>query len=104
MATQRNDVDQKAKRRHLRFKPDPLDVAYIMFSSDNKEFQPDVAGLIIEEAPLGGCGLAIRTTEKLQVGDQCSVKVGRLSPLKAEVSWRKNLDSQVIRVGFKFLE
>lgn len=92
------------KRKHIRFKPDPLDVAFVAFNQNVSEFQPDMAALIIEEAPLGGCGLVIRFTEKLQVGDKCAVKVGRLSPLKAEVSWRKPLDNQVLRMGFKFLE
>lgn len=99
------DPGMFVKRKHLRFKPDPLDVAYIDFESRlGKQFDPHAVGLIVEEAPLGGCGIAIRHTERLQTGDICSIKVGRLAPLKAEVCWRNQLDNMVIRMGLRFLE
>jgi len=98
-------MDVARKRKHIRFKPDPLDYALVQFEVGGEQnFTPDVVGLIIDEAPMGGCGLILNATDLLQIEQQCVVKLGRLSPLRAVVRWRYEIDGKLIRVGFEFLE
>lgn len=47
------------KRKHLRFKPDPLEVAHIAIGSADT-FNPDFAALIVEESPLSGCSVGAK--------------------------------------------
>ena len=91
-------------RKHLRFKPDPMDHAEIAIRRPGLPFAPEMVALISEEAPMGGCGLILVETPLLQVGDICRVKVGRIDPLGAEVVWRKPVEPGIIRIGLKFLD
>ena len=94
------------KRRHIRFRPDTGELAYIDLLADN-EFKPEIQALIVNESPMGGCCLVMLRddeTEKLRQNDRCRVKVGKLAPLKAEAVWVRRLDEDVIKVGFRFLE
>jgi hypothetical protein len=92
------------KRRHLRFRPDPMEYAQIAIQNLGTPFTPEMLALISEEAPMGGCGLVLLETPLLKVGDICRVKVGRIDPLRAEVVWRKAVEPGIIRLGMKFLE
>jgi hypothetical protein len=96
--------EHNVQRRHIRFKPDPMDHAEIAVRRPGLPFDPEMVALICEEAPMGGCGLILVETPLLQVGDICRVKVGRIDPLGAEVVWRKAVEPGIIRVGMKFLE
>lgn len=92
------------KRRHLRFRPDPLEYAQIAVQSFHDPFTPELVALVSEEAPMGGCGLVLLETPMLKVGDHCRVKVGRIDPLRAQVMWRQVVEPGIIRLGLKFLE
>jgi len=99
------DVDPfAAKRRHLRFRPDPMEYAEIAVRNLGTPFTPEMVALVSEEAPMGGCGLVLLETPLLKVGDLCRVKVGRIDPLRAQVMWRKAVEPGIIRLGMKFLE
>jgi hypothetical protein len=101
----KTDVDPfAAKRRHLRFRPDPLEYAEIAVRNLGAPFTPEMVALVSEEAPMGGCGLVLLETPLLTVGDICRVKVGRIEPLRAQVMWRKAVEPGIIRLGMKFLE
>jgi hypothetical protein len=92
------------KRRHLRFRPDPMEYAQIAVRDLGAPFTPEMVALVSEEAPMGGCGLVLMETPLLKVGDICRVKVGRIDPLRAQVMWRQAVESGIIRLGLKFLE
>ena len=92
------------KRRHLRFRPDPMEYAQIAVQSFRDPFTPELVALVSEEAPMGGCGLVLLETPLLKVGDICRVKVGRIDPLNAQVMWRQVVEPGIIRLGLKFLE
>jgi hypothetical protein len=92
------------KRRHLRFRPDPMEYAEIAVRNPGTPFTPEMVALVSEEAPMGGCGLVLMETPLLKVGDVCRAKVGRIDPLRAEVVWRKAVEPGIIRIGLKFLE
>ena len=42
--------------------------------------------------------------EKLERDFECMVKAGPLHPLRAVVRWRRDLDDEVLKAGFQFLE
>lgn len=95
---------EQSKRKHIRFKPDPLTYALIDCRSMEGNFVPDMIALIADEAPMGGCGLIVTDGDHLQIHTMCRIKLGELSPLRAEVVWRKPVDSSIVRLGFSFLE
>jgi hypothetical protein len=90
-------------RRHLRFKPDPLEYAQVALGGTGN-FAPDFVALIVEESPVSGCSLIAHVPEGLGIGDQCRVKIGQLAPVRAEVAWKKPAESGLTRIGFSFLE
>ena len=92
------------KRKHIRFKPDPLTYALIDKRPTDGDFVPDTIALIADEAPMGGCGLIVTDGDDLQMHAVCRVKLGELAPLKAVVVWRNPVDHSIVRVGFSFLE
>lgn len=94
-----------AKRRFIRFPGDPLDFALIDFGPDDRPFAPQLVALVVEEAPMGGCSLAVCAgDDHLANGRDCRVKVGRMSPVRAEIRWTRTLDDRVTRIGLQFLE
>lgn len=93
------------KRKFIRFKPDAGAYAVIDFNGDaNVPFRGQAIALIVEEAPMGGCSLVVLQDVKFNPGAECKVKLGALSPLCARVAWVKQLDEDVSRIGFQFLE
>ncbi len=96
-------LEDLERRKHVRFTPDPLDVAYIGRRVDG-EFKPEIAATIIQEAPMGGCGLVLRLTDDLQEGDVRIVKIGKLDAYQAVVRWRLQIDEEIMKIGFEFME
>jgi hypothetical protein len=92
------------KRKYLRVRPDFDEFCLIDLKDKGQEFNPSIGAFIVNESPMGGCSLVIHQTEALQEGDQCIVQLGRMAPLRAEVKWRKEVDSELIRVGLELLE
>jgi hypothetical protein len=93
------------QRESIRFQPDPNTIAQIDCIHLTKEspFAPLMLALVTEESHRG-CGLVLKMTKDLQVGAICRVKVGHNPALRAEVRWRVELDSQIIRIGVMLLE
>lgn len=96
--------EQKNIRRYIRFRPEGNLYAQLDTQADRDAFSFEYVALILDEAPLGGCGLAAHKEVKLVPGDLCRLKIGQLAPLKAEVVWKRILDEEIVRFGFKFLE
>jgi hypothetical protein len=92
------------RRQYLRFPPEPAEFAQIDKRVDAETFEFQYVALIVEESPLGGCGLAMLDQVGLDVGDMCRIRLGNLEPLTAEVVWRKPLEGSIIRYGVRFLE
>ena len=96
--------DAANKRRHIRFAPDPLDYAQIALDVEAPTFTPDFVALIVEESPMGGCGLAMLISDRIVSGTKVLAKVGRLTPLRSEVVWVRKIDEHIMRLGLRFLE
>lgn len=99
----------REQRRHIRFRPDEVEVAYLQFT-DRKpgeiEFEADTAGLVIEEA-YGGCALVVvgpGDPEQLGVGMPCLVKINTIGPMAAQLRWVKDLDEGIVKVGLEYLD
>lgn len=92
------------KRKKIRYKPDRLEFALIMFDGDNTDWQPDEAGLIIDESALAGAQLVLKSTDACKKGDRVMVKLGQMDPILGEVVWHKDIDKDLIRIGVNFLE
>ena len=97
-----------SRRGTPRTKPDLGSYAQIQLRGGTaataaREFRPGLLGLISEEST-HGCGLVLLSTPSLQVGDTCRVRTRKVGPVLAEVRWRTDIDSSVVRVGLKFLE
>jgi len=104
-----SDSRKAGQRKHMRFRPDQVEVALIQFSEAEPEdffFQAESAGLVLEEA-YGGCGLVMLShfdaIEPVE-GMRCQVKVGKIGPLRAEIRWVKKLDDDVARIGIEYLD
>lgn len=62
-----------------------------------------VASLAFSESAKG-CGLVVLSTSCPDEGDEVVVKVGALAALKGVVRWRKEIDSDVCKIGIEYLE
>ncbi len=99
-------IEHNEARRYLRFPPDPIEVAYIDFDCEGHNFVKEVVALIVDVAPKGGCSLVFNLPKGKQMkdGQRCRIKIGDLRPVVAEVVWQKELDRDIYRCGFLFLE
>ncbi len=100
---------RKEMRRHLRFKPDDTEIAWIQFTDRAPgmiEFEADAAGLVVEEA-YGGCGLVVlgaTDAESIAEGVPCLVRVNAIGPVRGRVRWVKVLDKDVAKIGIEYTE
>ena len=106
------------RRKHLRFKQDPgemkdlekkaLSIVAHIDVGENEEFHPRLMGYVVEESHAGCSLVVLRSKSKqedaLQEGTHCVLKVGVLHPLPAVVRWRKELDDDLLKLGFQFNE
>ena len=94
-------------RRFMRFAGNPMETAYVDLHPKRTRFTPTLAALIFQEA-YGGCGLIFFNRDQLEgtfnEGLQCMIKIGDLTPLPARAVWVKPVDSDVLKVGFEFLD
>jgi hypothetical protein len=91
-------------RRKLRYAPDKLDQALIMFNGSSPVWAPDDSALIIDESAMSGAQLVVRFNDKCKPGSKIRVKLGNMEPLLSEVVWRREIDADLIRLGIQFLE
>lgn len=86
------------KRKHIRFEADPNTFVAVKIGDS-----PVIGGLAITESH-GGCSAVFLANDTFAESTQCFIKVGALESLKAEIRWTMNVDKDLIKVGFKFLE
>ncbi|MGK5084321.1 hypothetical protein WDW37_13575 [Bdellovibrionota bacterium FG-1] len=91
------------QRKFIRHVPDEGDFALIDLNPNNDDFKPTIPALIINEA-YKGCGLLVHPHSKLAIGTHVRAQVGKLAPVLSEIRWRKDIDSEVCKIGLLFLE
>lgn len=106
---------EEIKRQYIRFHSGDMDIAFLgleekmfsIFDDETIEFKGNIAGLVVDES-YRGCSLVILNKKKekdfLKTGTKCIVKLGKESPLQAEVKWRQELDRNIIRVGLEVFD
>lgn len=89
-------------RKSTRFQPDPMTIAQLDFAT-GKDFRPTLIGLVINES-YTGCAIILVMDEVPKKDLKLKIKVGALSPLKAQIAWIKNLEENIYKVGIRLLE
>jgi hypothetical protein len=99
-------IQHNEARRYLRFPPDPTEVAYIDTKVGEETFNREIVALILDIAPKGGCSLvfSLRNGEGMKDRQRCRIQIGDMRPLTAELVWQREIDRNVYRCGFLFLE
>ncbi len=104
-----SDQSEQERRRYLRYPPEELEIALVQFDDrrvGEELFEPEAAGLVLEESR-AGCGLVMLARAIPDgFGDKshCVVKVANLGVLRAEVRWMDATDDKVVRLGLSYLE
>ena len=86
------------KRRFIRFDADPNTFVAVKIGE-----HPPIGGLAITESH-GGCSAVFLTNQAFKESNQCHIKVGELDALKAEIRWIMDVDKDLVKVGFQFLD
>ncbi|MDH4199620.1 MAG: hypothetical protein OEV66_04490 [Spirochaetia bacterium] len=102
-------------RKHIRFYPEPLEIAlidtdvqrYADFNRANPEMKTQFIALIENESHKGATLVFVLKDADLNVindGAKWLVQLGKLSPLKAEVKWHRNIDTFIVKAGIALLD
>ncbi|MDJ0838569.1 MAG: hypothetical protein QNK37_18775 [Acidobacteriota bacterium] len=107
---------QGERRRYIRFSPDADSndlqeksdefIAHVDLDTEG-DFHPTLVGYLIQKSHAGCCLVMARndeSTAKLERDFECLIKAGPLHPLRAVVRWRRDLDEEILKAGFQFIE
>lgn len=112
-----SELHSGERRKYLRYNPTVHSIQNLQEKAmeatahidlaQQEEFSPKIHGLIVEKSH-AGCSVAFvkadQSYDLLEQGKECLVKAGPLHPMKAVVRWRKNLDDDLFKVGFQYME
>lgn len=90
-------------KRKIRFPPDPNTLAYLSEDLEDREFKKAQIGLVVNES-IAGCSAVFLASVPLDEERVYRMKVGHISNLKAEIRWLKNVDNDLVRVGFQYVK
>lgn len=90
-------------RQYTRFKPAVSLCAQIDTNLHTPNFESQLLGLILNQSP-GGCALIITQNEELKLKSTFKIKIDEDHSFPAEVVWRVDLDSEVAKIGVRFLD
>lgn len=86
------------KRKHIRFNAEANTFVAVKIGENNPK-----GGLAITESH-GGCSAVFLADEIFKESGICYIKVGDMDPLKAEIRWIMNVDKDLVKIGFQYLE
>lgn len=109
--------NREERRRYMRFSPTSVggktlesmahDYLAHVDLGDGEEFEPDIVGFIVQQSHAGCCLILHRKekiTDSIERGSECTIMVGNLPPLRAICRWRRDLDDELLKAGFQFVE
>ena len=83
---------------------------YIRFSADENTFlvikvgeHPAIGGLCVTESQ-GGCSGSFLNHDYFVASEKVLLRVGKLDTILAEIRWITQLDEDIVKIGFKYLE
>lgn len=105
-------------RKHIRFYPEPLEIAFIdtdegrynAYDKSNPDLKTEYVALIENESHNGATLVFVirenntNLENHLKPGKNLLVKLGKLTPLRAEVKWTKALDQTVLKTGISIID
>lgn len=86
-------MGEHQKRKSIRFLPEENTTAWVN----------GAAALVFSEAHRG-CGLIMVAAHCPVKGEEVTLVIGPLAPLRGIVRWRKNLDAEVAKIGIEYLD
>ena len=102
------------RRRHLRYDPGGgtltqkcIETVAHIDPEPEGTFDPVLIGFIMQQSHSGICLVVKRheqVTDKFERDYRCLIKAGPLHPLLAVIRWRRDLDDELFKAGFQFLE
>ena len=90
-----------AQDRQMRYCADPDSVAYLSTDLQDTNFENAIAGLIANES-YTGCCLVFLAKHSVPSEGPCLLKVGELPTTEANVVWKKEVDENLVSVGFQY--
>jgi len=96
------EVMSLQKRKNVRFNPDPGTIAKIDSRSIDV-FKPNVSALVQNES-YTGCGLVALSDSDIRAGETYLVQVGELAPQPAQIIWKIDVDSEVMKLGLQYVK
>lgn len=84
-------------RRHIRFEPD---INTLVVALDDQGSR--LSGVCLDES-LSGCAAVFKKHANFVEKKILDIKVGQLKAIKAEIRWVKEIDTDVLKVGFEYL-
>jgi hypothetical protein len=94
-------METRKMRKSVRFKPDPLDVAFVGDVDDDGKFHPIISAYIMDESG-GGCSVIVDGEDKYQVGSTILIKVGRMSPIESKVIYARSIIKDRLHIGLQY--
>lgn len=94
---------QKNRRKSVRFSAEEGTLGTVLNDLDGERLKIPLPFLVVDEA-YKGCSFASLVHPIWQKGNRVKLKVGRLSPLWAEVRWVRTFDKKIQYVGVEYLE
>ncbi len=88
----------EVKRKYIRFNADPNTFVAVKIGEKDP-----IGGLAITESR-GGCSAVFLATNEFKENNMCYIKVGDMAPAKAEIRWTMNVDKDLVKVGFEFVD
>lgn len=91
------------KRRHIRYPAEPNELVTVYFMDEQAGITGQRVGLGQDDS-FKGCCVVFVGDMPFRNGQEVMCECGKLPKVAAKVAWIKELDKQVAKVGFQFLE
>ena len=92
--------------KQIRFPPDSDQIGFISFNLN--EFKKELSALILNESASGACLIVnkalVPKIHPIEASQILLVQIGKMSPLKGQVRWVKEIDESLFKIGIELLE
>lgn len=90
-------------RSKMRFPAEVGEIAMIDRDCESEDSGELIPALIINES-YNGCALILKSKDAPEMGSKCLITLGRNTPYLAETVWVVNVEEEVTKAGFQFLD
>lgn len=106
-------ANPQIRRKHIRFKPDPGSMAFILTDPKGKKLESPLPCLILQESYAGAGLVTLKNTPDKNTdlhkappkkGMRFQIKVGHLEATLCEVKWTQSLNPDVLAFGVEYCD